>query len=70
MRFGSSPLSSMQASAAQLFFAPSCFMRRWLPQGERTGICGVIALGNFKDAAALVVPKHRIVRRRARPYAQ
>jgi hypothetical protein len=60
----------MQASAAHSFFAPYCFMRRWSPQGERMGISGVIALSNFKHAAALVVAKHRIVRRRARPCAQ
>jgi hypothetical protein len=70
MRFGHNPWASMQASAAQSFSASSNFMRRWSPQGEHMGISGVIALSNFKHAAALVVQKHRSVQRRARPCAQ
>jgi hypothetical protein len=45
-------------------------MRRWSPQGERTGISGVIALRNLKHVAALVALKHRRVKLRARPRAQ
>jgi hypothetical protein len=70
MRFGSNPWASMWASAPQSFFAPSCFMRRWSPQGELIGISGAIALRRFEHFAALVVPRHRSVRRRARPCAQ
>jgi hypothetical protein len=70
MRFGSNPWASMQASAAQSLCAPSRFVRRWSPEGEPIGISGVIALSNFKHAVPLVVPKHRIVRRRAKPCAQ
>jgi hypothetical protein len=70
MRFGRNPSATMQASAAQSHFASLGFMRRWSPEGERMGISGVIALSNFKHAVPLVVPKHRIVRRRARPCAQ
>jgi hypothetical protein len=60
----------MQASAAQSFFAPSCFTRRWSPQGELMGISGAIALRLFEHVAALVVSRHRSVQRRARPCAQ
>jgi hypothetical protein len=60
----------MQASAAQSHFAPSGFMRRLSPQGEPIGISGAIAFRRFKDFAALVVAKHRNVKRLASPWAQ
>jgi hypothetical protein len=60
----------MQASAPHSFFALYCFMRRWSPQGERIGISGAIALRNIKHVAALVVAKHRNVKRLASPWAQ
>jgi hypothetical protein len=60
----------MQALAAQSLFTPSGFMRRWSPEGEPIGISGAITFRHFKHLAALVVPKHRIVRRHARPCVQ
>jgi hypothetical protein len=59
----------MKASAAQSLFAPSCFMRRWSPQGERMGISGAIALRHFEHVAALVDSKQRSVWRTAMPCA-